>query len=119
MALRSVLITGCSKGGAGESIAREFKKNGFRVFATGRNLSKIQHLVADGIEVVELDVLDNQSIKNAAATVSGLTGGTLDTLINNAGAGTFIVMPKFGNAKIYRLHGPDHRRRQVQGQRGL
>lgn len=92
MAPRSVLITGCSKGGAGEALARQFQQNGFRVFATGRTLSKIQHLLAEGIEVIELDVLDSQSIEKAVGIVSGMTSGTLDILINNAGAGMLIVM---------------------------
>lgn len=89
MARHSVLITGCSRGGAGEALARKFHQNGFRVFATARSLSKIQHLEAEGIEIVELDVLESQSIEKIAATVSDLTGGALDILINNAGAGTF------------------------------
>ena len=92
MAPRSVLITGCSRGGAGEALARQFHNNGFRVFATAMSLSKIQHLEAEGIEIVELDVLNNQSIEKTAGAISSLTGGTLDILINNAGAGTFMFM---------------------------
>jgi 1-acylglycerone phosphate reductase len=116
MAPRSVLITGCSKGGAGEALARHFKKNDFKVFATARSLGKVQHLVTEGIEVVELDVLDTQSIKNAVATVSGLTSGTLDILINNAGAGSLVVILKsIDLLSIYRLHGPNYRCGQCQG----
>jgi 1-acylglycerone phosphate reductase len=94
MARRSVLITGCSQGGAGEALAHTFLQNGFRVFATARTLSKIQHLEAEGIDIVELNVLETQSIKRAAEKVSSLTGGTLDILINNAGAGTIILVIK-------------------------
>jgi len=93
MAPRSVLITGCSQGGAGEALVRVFHHHGLRVFATARSLSKIQHLEAEGIEVLELNVLEPQSIEKVAETVSGLTGGTLDILINNAGAGTFQIIP--------------------------
>ncbi|KAE9364072.1 oxidoreductase [Stipitochalara longipes BDJ] len=92
MALRSVLITGCSQGGAGEALARVFHQNGFRVFATARSLDTIQHLKVDGIEILQLDVLEAQSIDNTAATISSITGGTLDILINNAGAGYIAPM---------------------------
>jgi NAD(P)-dependent dehydrogenase (short-subunit alcohol dehydrogenase family) len=91
MARRSVLITGCSQGGAGEALAQLFVQNGFRVFATARSLSRIQHLEAEGIDILELNVLDSSSLEKTAETVSGLTGGTLDILINNAGAGMFIL----------------------------
>jgi hypothetical protein len=91
MARRSVLITGCSQGGAGEALAQIFVQNGFRVFATARSLSRIQHLEAEGIDILELNVLDSISLEKTAETVSGLTGGTLDILINNAGAGMFIL----------------------------
>ena len=87
MAPRSVLITGCSQGGAGEALARVFHQNGFRVFATARSLGKIEHLKAEGIDVLELNVLETESIEKTVETVSGLTGGTLDILVNNAGAG--------------------------------
>ena len=94
MAPRSVLITGCSRGGAGEALAKRFHQGGFRVFATARSLSKLEHLKAEGIEIIELDVLENQSIAKVASTVSMLTGGTLDILINNAGAGIVILMER-------------------------
>jgi len=87
MSPRSVLITGCSQGGAGEALARQFHKNGFRVFATARSLTKIQHLKVEGIEILELDVVDHASAVKVASEVSSLTGGKLDILVNNAGAG--------------------------------
>ena len=83
----SVLITGCSAGGAGEALARVFKKNSYTVYATARDLSKIIHLKNEGIEIIALDILSTDSITNAAAELSALTGGKLDILINNAGAG--------------------------------
>jgi 1-acylglycerone phosphate reductase len=95
MSRRPVLITGCSRGGAGEVFARVLFQNGFRVFATERSLSKIQHLEAEGIEILELNVLQNQSIEKTAAAISSLTCGTLDLLINNAGAGESLEVRVF------------------------
>lgn len=87
MAQQSVLITGCSAGGIGDSLAQAFHKKGVRVFATARNLDKVQHLKDAGIEVIQLDVVDDASIKAAFETVKALTGGTLNILVNNSGGG--------------------------------
>ncbi|KAH8200792.1 hypothetical protein TruAng_005029 [Truncatella angustata] len=83
----SVLITGCSEGGIGFALAQEFHRRGLRVFATARNLSKVQHLHDAGLEIIQVDVVDQASIRDAVAAVSKLTGGTLDILVNNAGGG--------------------------------
>lgn len=87
MAQKSVLITGCSAGGIGDALAQTFHRRGLRVFATARNLSKIEHLTKLGIEVFKLDVVDSASVKDVAQKVSNATGGTLDILVNNAGTG--------------------------------
>jgi 1-acylglycerone phosphate reductase len=80
---RSVLITGCSKGGLGDTLARAFNAHGLRVIATARNPSKVEHLKALGIETLILDVTSQESIQE----VSTLTGGSLDILLNNSGGG--------------------------------
>ncbi|KXJ93121.1 dehydrogenase [Microdochium bolleyi] len=84
---QTVLITGCSEGGIGDALCLEFHRRGLRVFATARNLKKVQHLAAVGIETITLDVVDNGSIEAAVKIVSELTGGTLDYLVNNSGIG--------------------------------
>lgn len=88
---KTVLITGCSEGGIGDALARTFHKKGCRVFATARNLDKVQHLEKAGIEVLELDVLDEVSCKKAAELVKEATGGTLNVLVNNSGIGEFLA----------------------------
>ncbi|KAL5325625.1 hypothetical protein ACEPPN_006753 [Leptodophora sp. 'Broadleaf-Isolate-01'] len=87
MTPKSVLITGCSEGGIGDALAREFHAQGLRVFATARNLSKVKHLKDMGLEILRLDVTDDDSIAQAVQSVKALTGGTLDILVNNSGGG--------------------------------
>ena len=84
---RSVLITGCSQGGIGDALAQRFHEQGLLVFASARNLAKIEHLKALGIHVIKLDVVDNDSIAGAVREVTAVTGGTLDVLVNNSGGG--------------------------------
>ncbi|KAJ5987852.1 hypothetical protein N7481_003062 [Penicillium waksmanii] len=82
---RSILITGCSQGSAGNALALEFASKGFRVFATARSLKALANLQGDNIETLTLDVTDASSIKALAAQISSRTGGSLDMLFNNAG----------------------------------
>lgn len=82
---KSVLITGCTKGGIGHSLAKEFHSRGFRVFATARNASSISDLAALGIETLSLEATSEDSIKALTAEVNTRTSGTLEYLVNNAG----------------------------------
>ncbi|KAG0651566.1 Short-chain dehydrogenase cctT [Hyphodiscus hymeniophilus] len=83
---KTVLITGCSDGGLGAALAVAYHKVGYRVFATARNPSKMGVLKAMGIESLTLDVLSEESISTCVSEVTKLTGGTLNVLLNNAGA---------------------------------
>ena len=87
MPSKTVLITGCSQGGIGDALCKEFSHQGLRVFATARNPAKIEHFQALGIETVLLDVTDTAALEKAVQTVSTATGGTLDFLVNNSGSG--------------------------------
>ncbi|KOC08252.1 hypothetical protein AFLA70_285g001631 [Aspergillus flavus AF70] len=82
---RSILITGCSQGGAGNALALQFASKGFRVFATARSLKTLTNLQEKNIETLTLDVTDASSIQALAAEISSRTGGSLDILFNNAG----------------------------------
>ncbi|KAH8766031.1 short-chain dehydrogenase/reductase [Diaporthe sp. PMI_573] len=91
MAARSILITGCSKGGIGDGLAREFKSRGLRVFAAGRDPAKLAHLHDVGITVLVLDVTDSESVASAAETVRLANEGRgLDILVNNAGVNHYM-----------------------------
>lgn len=87
MVQKTVLITGCSAGGIGEALAKEFHKKGLWVFATARNLTKVKQLKALGLDVIQLDVVDDESIEQAVEKVKAATGGKLDFLVNNSGGG--------------------------------
>lgn len=84
MATKSVLITGTSSG-IGHALAREFKQQGFRVFATARKTESIADLAALGIETLPLEATSSDSIAALKAEISSRTGGKLDFLVNNAG----------------------------------
>ena len=86
MALKTILITGCGKGGIGAALAKALHLRGHRVLATGHRADGIDPtLEVIGIKSFVLDVTSDESIQSAVSTVSKLTGGKLDVLINNAG----------------------------------
>lgn len=87
--VKYALITGCSAGGIGDALAQEFHAKGVHVFATARNVSKIGHLKTLGLTTFKLDVTNSQSIEEAVAEISKITGGRLNFLVNNAGMGMF------------------------------
>ncbi|KAI1186119.1 hypothetical protein F5B17DRAFT_431925 [Nemania serpens] len=84
---RTILITGCSDHSLGAALALAFHKAGWRVFASARNLDKMKSSKESGITIVQLDVLSDESVASCVAHIKGLTGGSLDALVNNAGAG--------------------------------
>ncbi|KAJ4245052.1 hypothetical protein NW762_014262 [Fusarium torreyae] len=81
----TALITGCSEGGAGHSLALEFAAQGYRVFTTARSTKSLTSLQDKGIETLTLDVTKPESIAALRAEISERTGGKLDVLFNNAG----------------------------------
>ena len=89
MTRKSCLVTGCSEGGVGASIAEAFKDKGYQVFATARSPTKIPQSLreAPNVTILSLDVTSSQSITEAAEAIKKQTGGNLDVLINNAGVG--------------------------------
>ena len=82
---KSVLITGCSPGGIGNALAREFHRNGLRVLATARESETISDLADLGIETLSLVVDNPESVKACHAEVESRLGDKgLDYLVNNA-----------------------------------
>ncbi|KZT02016.1 NAD-P-binding protein [Laetiporus sulphureus 93-53] len=83
-ATKYVLITGCSKGGIGHALAREFLSRGYTVFATARQLESIDDLGELGAITRRLDVTDHQAVCKLRDEVASITGGKLEVLVNNA-----------------------------------
>lgn len=60
---KTVLITGCSKGGIGYELCLAFHAHGFRVFAAGRSPTRMDGLPQE-IKRIEMDVTDGISIES-------------------------------------------------------
>lgn len=87
MTLPSVLVTGCSAGGIGAALCREFQRHGLYVFATARSPSKIGDLAElPNVTILTLDVTSSTSIASAVEAVKKQTGGSLNYLVNNSGS---------------------------------
>ncbi|KAF2095921.1 short-chain dehydrogenase/reductase [Rhizodiscina lignyota] len=85
MPTKTVLVTGCSAGGIGDALVREFHSRGLNVFAAARNVSKMAELKEIGINILEMDVTSSASIEAAVEIIKQQTDNGLDLLINNAG----------------------------------
>lgn len=88
--MKSALVTGANKG-IGLEVARLLAKKGYFVYLGSRSLesglSAVQKLKADGIsgvEAIQLDVTDSESV-DAARALIGQKTEVLDLLVNNAG----------------------------------
>ncbi|MDD5215594.1 MAG: oxidoreductase [Methylococcales bacterium] len=76
-----VIVTGVSSG-IGRVAAKKFAQQGCQVFGTVRNIAKAQPIV--GVELVEMDVCDDASVKSAIDSIIG-RANRIDVLVNNAG----------------------------------
>lgn len=97
MHMKNILLTG-SSGGFGRLTAQVLAREGHRVFATMRDPFHKNRVAADSlldwaalhdgrIEIVDLDVTSDDSVKTAIEQVSRVSGGVIDVLINNSGLG--------------------------------
>ncbi len=95
-------ITGCSTG-IGFETALLLAREGYRVFATMRDLKKANPLkeAAKGLdlEILPLDVDKPASVKSAV-TAAVKKAGRIDVLVNNAGWGAFGALEEFSDGEI-------------------
>ncbi len=83
---KTILITGCSTG-IGYATAVGLKKRGHQVIASARRPEDVQRLSDEGFTVVQLDLADSASIRQAVDKTLALTEGKLDALFNNGAFG--------------------------------
>ena len=76
-----VVVTGVSSG-IGRFAAEKFAKRGCQVFGTVRSIAKTKPL--PGVELIEMDVRDDASVKRAIQSIID-QAGRIDVLVNNAG----------------------------------
>ncbi|SAK53700.1 short-chain dehydrogenase/reductase SDR [Caballeronia fortuita] len=76
-----VIVTGVSSG-IGRATAEKFANRGCRVFGTIRSIARTSQL--SGVELVQMDVRDDASVRNAVNTIID-RAGRIDVLVNNAG----------------------------------
>lgn len=88
--MKKAFITGANKS-IGFEVARQLLQQGFYVYLGSRNVENGQKsaekLKSEGlnhVEVIQIDVADDNSVKNARAELGAKTE-VLDVLINNAG----------------------------------
>jgi len=83
---KSILITGCSTG-IGYCVAKGLQARGYRVFATARRTESVEALSNEGLESLQLDLDDSDSIRSAVDEILKRTGGELYGLFNNGAYG--------------------------------
>lgn len=87
MTEKSILITGASSG-IGLAAAETLKGRGWRVIATARKPEDIERLrIAEGLEVIPLELADPASVAACADEALRLTDGKLTALYNNGAYG--------------------------------
>jgi NAD(P)-dependent dehydrogenase (short-subunit alcohol dehydrogenase family) len=84
------VVTGANSG-IGRATAIHLATRGHRVFGSVRRrerATKLEAMAADAgvrVELIELDVADDESVREGFARILDATGGVVDVLVNNAG----------------------------------
>jgi NAD(P)-dependent dehydrogenase (short-subunit alcohol dehydrogenase family) len=106
MKARSVaLITGSSSG-IGFETALHLARNGYKTYASMRNLEKSKDITQVAtreklpVEVVQLDVDEDSSVKQAVDKIVATEDHRIDVLVNNAGYGLFGALEDLSIAEM-------------------
>lgn len=84
---RVALVTGASSG-IGHATSLRLAEAGFKVVATARNVADIHDLRNAGCDIIQLDVTDEASAREAVAHAESYNGAVF-ALVNNAGYGQY------------------------------
>lgn len=85
--MNTVLVTGASAG-IGKATAIYLAQNGYNVYGGARRMEKMEELKSFGIKTVSLDIANEDSIVSCIKQIQK-EAGSIDILINNAGAGYY------------------------------
>jgi NAD(P)-dependent dehydrogenase (short-subunit alcohol dehydrogenase family) len=111
--MKNIILTGSSSG-FGLLTAQTLAKQGHTVFATMRNVNTTNAVVAQqiqqwavnnnaDIQVVELDVTSDTSIKTAIAKIATKANRKIDVLINNAGIAAIGLNESFSPDQVNQI----------------
>jgi NADP-dependent 3-hydroxy acid dehydrogenase YdfG len=106
--VKTAIVTGASKG-VGLATVKALLKDGYRVIAVSRNLSRLSGLQDTNLELYQLDITQEKNVKAFFEKYKNIS---LDLLVNNAGGGsspTSIInetMENFGIAYDINVSGP-------------
>lgn len=104
MARPTVLITGCTKGSIGYSLAKELAARGHHVYASTRRIATMGDLVdIPNITAIALDVTDRDSILQAHAQITRESNGKLDILYHNAGYRTLSMAIETSRDEAFKM----------------
>ncbi|WP_336986532.1 SDR family oxidoreductase [Altererythrobacter aquiaggeris] len=122
---KAILITGCSSG-FGRLMAEKFAREGAKVFATMRNLPRVEAAELENLatqdklelHVIEIDVTDEEQVTAGVAEAERIAGGAIDVLVNNAGmsiAGPIEIQDMQATQQIFdtNVFGPQRMMRAV------
>jgi NADP-dependent 3-hydroxy acid dehydrogenase YdfG len=82
--MKTAIVTGASKG-VGMATVKALLKEGYKVIAVSRNLSKLSELKDENLELHKLDVTQQKEIETFFKKYRDIS---LDLLVNNAGGGS-------------------------------
>jgi len=84
---KTVLVTGASSG-IGQATAIYLAQKGYNVYGAARRMAKLQALESQGIQAIEMDVTNEESITNGVNNIVS-QAGSIDILVNAAGLGSY------------------------------
>ncbi|WP_233192817.1 SDR family NAD(P)-dependent oxidoreductase [Acidimangrovimonas sediminis] len=101
--IRHVLVTGATRG-LGHEIARRFAAAGDRVTVLGRSADSAEKTAKEigAAGWVQADVTDAAALQTALASASAARG-TIDVLVNNAGAAETAPVARSGLDQLHRM----------------